>query len=252
MVCLLDNLPEVQAQIKKLADIIGDEDVAYYVLSENNGYDLDLAPNGKPSKLYQDLLIKHNDNSESAIVEKAKTYSPEFRERFGDWLSQDNTAISEKLDDNGEPLIGEVTGVFASETEHNVQWDSILTLFPDSDDFNRRIESIRQSFNEGIQYNQQHDTEQSRKELEQALSGLTQKILEGQQKRLKVVDDPDPSIRARIKKEMEWQITNITNGLVDNITNITNFVNSLRDEVRENILFLQEHINNGIPIDDRN
>lgn len=124
-------------------------------------------------------------------------------------------------------------------------------VFPNENDFNETINNVRQSFNEGIEYNQQHDTEQSRKELEQALSGLTQKILEGQQKRLKVVDDPDPSVRARIKKEMEWQITNITNGLVDNITNITNFVNSLRDEVRENILFLQEHINNNIPIDDK-
>lgn len=503
MVCLLDNLPEVQAQIKKLADIIGDEDVAYYVLSENNGYDLDLAPNGEPSKLYQNLLKLHKGDVNAAIKTKALAYTSEFRERYAEWINEE--VSPELVDENGEPYyedciqtldylkpviefqqaarqylidktedntfvdsddvidfllslfstdtneiestntsgdvltpriaqllqllrglhaefyvrttenkrerydpdrtvagyngniflqddlikIGSFTSiaeslchellhaalfkylnlqpnqelrkqaeqlrnevrklftpkeiqkmyglrsdimdefimelisnsrfretvykkaneVYKRQTDTRTVWQKIVdffkkllqintetytnslpyrldlfdkeienvllqvhqgnisyyegqveaeegirlfeSMYPGLVDYGKKMLEVQASFNEGIEYNKQNDTEEQRKELERSLSGLTQRILEGQQKRLKVVDDPDPSVRARIKKEMEWQITNITNGLVDNITNITNFVNSLRDEVRENILFLQEHINNNIPIDDK-
>ena len=46
MVCLLTNRPEVQAQLDKYTNILGSREAAYYVLSENNGYELDKAPNG--------------------------------------------------------------------------------------------------------------------------------------------------------------------------------------------------------------
>lgn len=136
-------------------------------------------------------------------------------------------------------------------SQFNKESTNINDTFPNEQDYNNTMRNVEQSFNEGVEYNQQNDTEESRKDLDAALERLTEKILEGQQKRLKVIDDPDPSARARAKKEMEWQIANITNNLVDNITNITNFVNSLRDELKENIAFLQEHINNNIPIDNK-
>ena len=105
MVCLRTELPEVKAQLDRYAEILGSENIAYYVLSENNGYDLDIAPNGEQSKLYQDLLQLKEGNEREAIIAKARTYYPEFRNWFGDWLSEDKEDVSKVVDQNGEPLI---------------------------------------------------------------------------------------------------------------------------------------------------
>ena len=105
MVCLLTDQPEVQAQLDKYTNILGSEDAAYYVLSENNGYQLDKAPNGQPSKLFSDLLNYYNDDETQAIRAKAKLFTESFRNWFGDWLSDDKTNVSKVVDENGEPLI---------------------------------------------------------------------------------------------------------------------------------------------------
>lgn len=58
MVCLIESNPKVREQIQNLADKLGTEyDIAKIILQENNGYDLDKAPNGAQSKLYKDLQI---------------------------------------------------------------------------------------------------------------------------------------------------------------------------------------------------
>jgi hypothetical protein len=44
--CLLRKNPEVKKQLDEYTDILGSESAAYYVLSENNGYGLEFAPNG--------------------------------------------------------------------------------------------------------------------------------------------------------------------------------------------------------------
>ena len=105
MVCLLKNKPEVQAQLNEYTEILGNEDIAYYVLSENNGYGLDRAPNGAPSKLFSDLLSHYNGDRNSAVQAKTKVYSEAFKNWFGDWLSADKTNVSKVVDENGEPLI---------------------------------------------------------------------------------------------------------------------------------------------------
>ena len=105
MVCLLTDQPEVQAQLDKYTNILGSEDAAYYVLSENNGYELDKAPNGQPSKLFSDLLSHYNGDETQAIRAKAKLFTESFRNWFGDWLSDDKTNVSKVVDENGEPLI---------------------------------------------------------------------------------------------------------------------------------------------------
>ena len=50
------------------------------------------------------------------MIEKAKVYSDEFTNWFGDWLSEDKTDVSKVVDENGEPLIvyhgGSNTNVF--------------------------------------------------------------------------------------------------------------------------------------------
>ena len=105
MVCLLTDQPEVQAQLDKYTNILGSEDAAYYVLSENNGYELDKAPNGQPSKLFSDLLSHYNGDEAQAIRAKAKLFTESFRNWFGDWLSDDKTNVSKVVDENGEPLM---------------------------------------------------------------------------------------------------------------------------------------------------
>lgn len=87
MQCLNIKNPEVAALLKEYTEILGSENAAYYVLSENNGYGLDKAPNGEPSKLFSDLLEHYNGNRVAAIQAKARTYSESFRDWFGDWTN---------------------------------------------------------------------------------------------------------------------------------------------------------------------
>jgi hypothetical protein len=87
MQCLNIKNPEVAALLKEYTEILGSENAAYYVLSENNGYGLDKAPNGEPSKLFSDLLEHYNGDRVAAIQAKARTYSKSFKEWFGDWVN---------------------------------------------------------------------------------------------------------------------------------------------------------------------
>lgn len=85
MQCLNIKNPEVAALLKEYTEILGSENAAYYVLSENNGYGLDKAPNGEPSKLFSDLLEHYNGDKVAALQAKSKVYSKSFKEWFGDW-----------------------------------------------------------------------------------------------------------------------------------------------------------------------
>ena len=105
MQCLNIKNKEVAALLKEYTKIFGNEDAAYYVLSENNGYGLDKAPNGEPSKLFSDLLEHYNGDRVAAIQAKARTYSKSFKEWFGDWQSEDKTNVSKVVDENSEPLL---------------------------------------------------------------------------------------------------------------------------------------------------
>ena len=104
MQCLNIKNPEVAALLKEYTEILCSENAAYYVLSENNGYGLDKAPNGEPSKLFSDLLKHYNGDKVAALQAKSKVYSKSFKEWFGDWINNPNEA-SKVVDENGEPLI---------------------------------------------------------------------------------------------------------------------------------------------------
>lgn len=96
MQCLNIKNKEVAALLKEYTKIFGNEDAAYYVLSENNGYGLDKAPNGEPSKLFSDLLEHYNGDRVAAIQAKARTYSKSFKEWFGDWTGNVSIDIDSK------------------------------------------------------------------------------------------------------------------------------------------------------------
>lgn len=96
MQCLNVKNKEVAALLKQYTKILGNENAAYYVLSENNGYGLDKAPNGEPSKLFSDLLEHYNGDRVAAIQAKARTYSKSFKEWFGDWTGNVSIDIDSK------------------------------------------------------------------------------------------------------------------------------------------------------------
>lgn len=98
MQCLNIKNKEVAALLEEYTNILGSKNAAYYVLSENNGYGLDKAPNGEPSKLFSDLLEHYNGDRATAIQAKAKTYSESFR----------SFAKSNKLDTNNEYKLSDI------------------------------------------------------------------------------------------------------------------------------------------------
>ena len=104
MQCLNTSNKEIAALLKEYTEILGSEDAAYYVLSENNGYGLDRAPNGAPSKLFSDLLSHYNGDRKLAIAKKSLVYTNNFKNWFGDWLNVgsniDYNFFEEYADDN--------------------------------------------------------------------------------------------------------------------------------------------------------
>ena len=98
--CPNKNLPEW----KELVQVVG-ELKAYYLWDQNNGNPIDKTPDGKDSKLFNDLLELYNNDRSLAIEAKANVYSEVFRNRFGDWLNVDKANVSKAVDENGEPLL---------------------------------------------------------------------------------------------------------------------------------------------------
>lgn len=94
---------KVKQAFDEMKEIFG-EDMAYFLWSENGGYPLDLAPNGASSILFKSLIDHYGDRRQ-ALMSKAKVYSSNFKEWFGDWTKEDKTDVSKVVDENGEPLV---------------------------------------------------------------------------------------------------------------------------------------------------
>lgn len=77
MICILHN-KENDKLINEYAKIIGSKEAAYYVLACNNGYELEFDNEGNTSYLFEDLMIKHKNDKDAAIREKALIYSSDF------------------------------------------------------------------------------------------------------------------------------------------------------------------------------
>ena len=131
MQCLNLNNKEVKAAVDEVARVLGSEDAAYYIISENNGHAIDQAPNGAQSKLFSDLLNHYNGNREQAIKAKVKVFTDEFKNWFGDWIN--NVEGSSKIvDENGEPLIVYHSGyedikVFNGDEYGNIYFGDYMT-----------------------------------------------------------------------------------------------------------------------------
>lgn len=95
---------QVRQEFAELVQAVG-EDAAYFLWDKNNGYSLESAPNGAPSKLFKDLLDYYKGDRQKAFQTKAKVYSKAFKDWFGDWQSEDKTNVSKVIDENGEPSV---------------------------------------------------------------------------------------------------------------------------------------------------
>lgn len=102
MVCLIRS--KNKPLLDQYTDILGSEDAAYYVLSQNNGYSLEFTPSGERSDLFRQLLAKNNYDYEEAVREKSEMYYPSFYENIGgDWTTA--SLEGSVLDQKGEPKI---------------------------------------------------------------------------------------------------------------------------------------------------
>lgn len=95
---------KVKQEFDELTSLFG-EDAAYFLWDKNNGYSLDKAPSGADSILFKSLLDNYNGDRQAALKAKAKVYTSNFTNWFGDWTKEDKTDVSKIVDDNGEPLI---------------------------------------------------------------------------------------------------------------------------------------------------
>lgn len=95
---------KVKQEFDELTSLFG-EDAAYFLWNKNNGYSLDKAPNGADSILFKSLLDNYNGDRQAALKAKAKVYTSNFTNWFGDWTKEDKTDVSKVVDENGEPLV---------------------------------------------------------------------------------------------------------------------------------------------------
>ena len=91
---------KVKQEFDELTSLFG-EDAAYFLWDKNNGYSLDKAPNGADSILFKSLLDNYNGDRQAALKAKAKVYTSNFINWFGDWIKEDkvepNTEASKRL-----------------------------------------------------------------------------------------------------------------------------------------------------------
>ena len=87
--------PQVKQEFEELVQVVG-EDAAYFLWNKNNGYSLESAPNGAPSRLFKDLVDYYSGDREKALQTKGKTYLQQFKDTY---------LTDNQLDENGEPTI---------------------------------------------------------------------------------------------------------------------------------------------------
>ena len=89
--------------IEFITERVANENSVQVAIQRNNGNPLNLAPNGKPSILYQSY--KDLGYSEQEVERlTAQVYSDSFLNFFGDWLNNPQNA-SKVVDENGQPLV---------------------------------------------------------------------------------------------------------------------------------------------------
>ena len=122
---------KVKQAFDEMKEIFG-EDMAYFLWSENGGYPLDLAPNGASSILFKSLIDHYGDRKQ-ALIAKAKVYSSNFKDWFGDWTKKYETGASKVIDFNDAvDFLFEVNPELSKVGTKSEYEQYIKTIFPDS------------------------------------------------------------------------------------------------------------------------
>ena len=143
MVCIYNPSPEQLSALDKYAHVLGSEEAAYYVLSQNNGFPLDKTPTGEDSDVYQDLL-SHYGNEDEAIRMKSTMYTSRFLESNGDWTMGSMNDPSQ-LDSKGEPLASIITGTTPEDLQDIL--NNQFLLDPDASTIEDEIANIKPNDN---------------------------------------------------------------------------------------------------------
>lgn len=109
---------KIKQEFDELVSILG-EDAAYLIWDRSQGNGLELAPNGASSKLFQDLLEYYKGDRRQAIIAKAKTYTNNFLNWFGDWVG-----VSKPQVKYYGPTMGKTTA--AKTNKYLVDFDDIV------------------------------------------------------------------------------------------------------------------------------
>jgi hypothetical protein len=102
---ILNNTPTLSLEeaIEVYKHTLKSPELIKKAIERNNGNPLNLAPNGKPSLLYQSY-IDLGYNAQEAERLTAQVYSDEFKVWFGDWQNAPEES-SKVVDSNGMPLV---------------------------------------------------------------------------------------------------------------------------------------------------
>ena len=123
---------KVKQEFDELTSLFG-EDAAYFLWDKNNGYSLDKAPNGADSILFKSLLDNYNGDRQAALKAKAKVYTSNFINWFGDWTKKYETSTSKIIDFNDAvDFLFEVNPELSKVGTKSEYEQYIKTIFPNS------------------------------------------------------------------------------------------------------------------------
>lgn len=131
--------PQVKQEFEELVQAVG-EDAAYFLWNKNNGYSLESAPNGAPSRLFKDLVDYYSGNREKALQTKGKTYLQQFKDTY---------LTDNQLDENGEPTIQSLKLPKRESTENVELFDKSLQKLTEQVDQSKFFGVYSEKLNNG-------------------------------------------------------------------------------------------------------
>ncbi len=160
MKCLNLNIPQVKSNLVELTKVFKSDKIAYGLLAQNNGYNLDKTPEGKSSKLFTDILSLNQvkGSTYKALHIKAKAYTDSFLDSFGDWLTPGHT-VHGSLDNNGEPIVESILVEYDSPDFAKVQKSRTIyskddTIFisvdESSENFQTRLDKTKNAIKDAV------------------------------------------------------------------------------------------------------
>lgn len=187
-ICPILSDPAVKAEFDELVEILGEKQ-AYAVWDQNGGYGLDKAPNGEPSRLYQDLLKYYGDRS-VAIQAKAMSFSNSFQQKL-------SNVEHVTRDSNGELIFNSKTiGIFDKETS------------PLQQNTTQQINKAMQQFR------------QQRYDFDKTLDSLRQLITNAVQARIKAIQSRNIPNKTALLVPLEQQLSALKNPNIDSLQTI--------------------------------